>query len=101
MSAPSWDGRGDLWVADRDPARPRLLRFAAGTGEPQEVRVDGIDGARIEGLRMSSDGVRIALLLSQDGRTTLQVGRVVRQGSGGTTVSPSRNCVRQPRRWRM
>jgi hypothetical protein len=87
LSAPSWDGRGDLWVADRDPARPRLLRFAAGTGEPQEVRVDGIDGARIEGLRMSSDGVRIALLLSQDGRTTLQVGRVVRQGSGGTTVS--------------
>lgn len=30
LSAPSWDGRGDLWVADRDPARPRLLRLAEG-----------------------------------------------------------------------
>lgn len=27
LSSPSWDGRGDLWVADRDPAGPRLLRL--------------------------------------------------------------------------
>ncbi|MEV8566545.1 LpqB family beta-propeller domain-containing protein [Streptomyces sp. NPDC051322] len=87
LSAPSWDGRGDLWVADRDPDRPRLLRFAGGTGEPQEVMIDGLDGARIEGLRVSSDGVRIALLLSQNGHTVLKVGRVVRQGSGSTTVT--------------
>ncbi|WP_328538436.1 LpqB family beta-propeller domain-containing protein [Streptomyces sp. NBC_00344] len=88
LSAPSWDGRGDLWVADRDPGHPGLLRFAEGSGEPQKVTVDGLDGDRIEGLRMSSDGVRIALLLSRDGHTTLKVGRVVRQGSGdGPTVS--------------
>ncbi|GAB2932078.1 LpqB family beta-propeller domain-containing protein [Streptomyces sundarbansensis] len=85
LSPPSWDGRGDLWVADRDPAGPRLLRLAGGTGEPQEVRVPGLDGARIEELRMSADGVRIALLLTKDGRTTLNIGRVERRGS---TVSP-------------
>ncbi|MFD5202703.1 LpqB family beta-propeller domain-containing protein [Streptomyces sp. NPDC058375] len=81
LSPPSWDGRGDLWVADRDPAGPRLLRLAGGTGEPQEVRVPGLDGGRIEELRMSADGVRIALLLTKDGRTTLNIGRVERRGS--------------------
>ncbi|PVD04126.1 LpqB family beta-propeller domain-containing protein [Streptomyces sp. CS147] len=81
LSPPSWDGRGDLWVADRDPAGPRLMRLAGGTGEPQEVRVPGLDGARIEELRMSADGVRIALLLTKDGRTTLNIGRVERRGS--------------------
>ncbi len=85
LSPPSWDGRGDLWVADRDPARPRLLRLVGGTGEPQEVRVPGLDGARIEALRMSADGVRIALLLTKDGRTTLNIGRVER---GGPSAAP-------------
>ncbi|MFE2058935.1 LpqB family beta-propeller domain-containing protein [Streptomyces sp. NPDC059446] len=82
LSAPSWDGRGDLWVADRDPADPRLLRLVDGAGEPQEVSVPGLDGGRIEGLRMSADGVRIALQVSRDGHTTLSIGRVERHGSG-------------------
>ncbi|MFG3406141.1 LpqB family beta-propeller domain-containing protein [Streptomyces sp. NPDC048142] len=81
LSPPSWDGRGDLWVADRDPADSRLLRLTGGAGEPQEVRVPGRDGARIEELRMSADGVRIALLLTKDGHTTLKIGRVERRGS--------------------
>ncbi|MFH9267904.1 LpqB family beta-propeller domain-containing protein [Streptomyces sp. NPDC017546] len=81
LSSPSWDGRGDLWVADRDPAGSGLLRLAGGAGEAQQVRVPGLDGARIEELRMSADGVRIALLLRKDGRTTLNIGRVERRGS--------------------
>ncbi|MER6701823.1 LpqB family beta-propeller domain-containing protein [Streptomyces fimicarius] len=84
LSPPSWDGRGDLWVADRDPAGSRLLRLAGGAGDPQEVRVPGLDGARIEELRMSADGVRIALLLTKDGHTTLNIGRVERRGSSVT-----------------
>lgn len=82
LSTPSWDGRGDLWVADRDPADPRLLRLVGGAGEPQEVAVPGLDGGRIEGLRMSADGVRIALQVFKDGHTTLNIGRVERHGSG-------------------
>ncbi|MEI7034900.1 LpqB family beta-propeller domain-containing protein [Streptomyces pratensis] len=85
LSPPSWDGRGDLWVADRDPAGPRLLRLAGGAGEPLEVRVPDLNGSRIEHLRMSADGVRIALLLLKDGRTTLQIGRIER---GGTPEAP-------------
>ncbi|MGW2561630.1 LpqB family beta-propeller domain-containing protein [Streptomyces sp. NPDC001514] len=88
LSAPSWD-RSDLWVADRDPARPRLLRFAGGEGEAQEVKVDGLEGARIESLRVSADGVRIALLLSEDGKRSLKIGRIERHvdAEGVSTAS--------------
>ncbi|MET7859934.1 LpqB family beta-propeller domain-containing protein [Streptomyces sp. NPDC005318] len=79
LSAPSWDGRGDLWVADRDPDDSRLLRLAGGAGKPSEVTVPGLDGARLEALRLSADGVRIALLLTKDGHTTLKIGRIERQ----------------------
>ncbi|MFE7779141.1 LpqB family beta-propeller domain-containing protein [Streptomyces sp. NPDC057445] len=88
LSAPSWD-RNDLWVADRDPARPKLMRLAGGKGDPQTVEVDGLDGARIESLRVSADGVRIALLLSKDGRSSLKIGRIERHANaeGAVTVS--------------
>ncbi|MFJ1615593.1 LpqB family beta-propeller domain-containing protein [Streptomyces sp. NPDC088251] len=80
LSVPSWDGRGDLWVADRDPGNRRLLRLPGGTGKPQEVTVPSLDGGRIEALRMSADGVRIALLVSKDDHTTLKIGRIERRG---------------------
>lgn len=83
LTAPSWDSRGDLWVADRDPDNPRLLRLADGTGKPEEVTVPILDGSRITALRLSSDGVRIALLLTLGDTTTLQIGRIERQGPQG------------------
>ncbi|MEW2179164.1 LpqB family beta-propeller domain-containing protein [Streptomyces sp. NPDC005406] len=83
LTAPSWDSRGDLWVADRDPDNARLLRLAGGTGKPQEVTVPILDGSRITALRLSSDGVRIALLLTRGERTTLKIGRIERQGPQG------------------
>ncbi len=83
LSAPSWDGRNDLWVADRDPATPRLLLLRGGSGAPITVTTPWLtDGVRIEGLRLSEDGVRVALLLSKGGKTTLQIGRVERQSTG-------------------
>ncbi|MFF9867739.1 LpqB family beta-propeller domain-containing protein [Streptomyces sp. NPDC013953] len=83
LSAPTWDGRGDLWVADRDRARPRLLLVPGGSGQPLTVTAPWLaDGVRIEALRVSEDGVRMALLLEKDGRTTLHIGRVQRHGSG-------------------
>jgi two-component system sensor histidine kinase MtrB len=83
LSAPSWDGLGDLWVADRDPDRPRLLLLRGGRGEPQQVPVPGLSkGERIESLRVSSDGVRIALrILEPDGHHALELGRVERTGT--------------------
>ncbi|MFI6379156.1 LpqB family beta-propeller domain-containing protein [Streptomyces sp. NPDC050658] len=82
FSTPSWDGRGDLWVADRDPKRPRLLWLDQGAGEPTPVKIAGLDG-RIEAVRVSADGVRIALLVKKDGKTSLRVGRVERTGTKG------------------
>ncbi|MFJ3904033.1 LpqB family beta-propeller domain-containing protein [Streptomyces sp. NPDC090025] len=79
LSAPSWDGRGDLWVADRNPVKPRLWMVPGGQGERIEVSTPWLrDGARVESLRVSADGVRIALLVTKDHHTTLQIGRVER-----------------------
>ncbi len=81
LSAPSWDGAGDLWVADRDPANPRLLVLHSGVGQPIVVSVPGLEG-RVQSLRVASDGVRIALVVQQGAVSRLQLGRIVREDVG-------------------
>ncbi|MBW5485399.1 hypothetical protein GPJ59_26870 [Streptomyces bambusae] len=79
LTAPSWDARGDVWVADQDPAAPALWLVPGGTAKPVKVDVAGLDGGRITALRVSSDGVRIALLVTKDGgRKNLYIGRIER-----------------------
>nr|WP_107459710.1 LpqB family beta-propeller domain-containing protein [Streptomyces colonosanans] len=86
LTTPSWDGGGDLWVADRDPKQPRLLMLRNGAGKPIEVRTPKLDG-RIDAVRVAADGVRIALIVEQKGKTSLQIGRVEREsGAGGRPV---------------
>ncbi|MFJ9039109.1 LpqB family beta-propeller domain-containing protein [Streptomyces sp. NPDC102406] len=91
LSTPSWDGRGDLWVADRDPRNPRLLVFGQGLGDKmRQVSVEGLaDSVRIEAVKMSADGARAALLVREKGTTSLRIGRVERQsdGDGGIDYS--------------
>ncbi|GAA3814350.1 LpqB family beta-propeller domain-containing protein [Streptomyces chiangmaiensis] len=83
LTTPSWDGGGDLWVADRDPKRPRLVMLQQGAGEPVDVSTPGLDG-RIGAVRVAADGVRIALIVERGGKTSLQIGRVERdEGTGG------------------
>ncbi|WP_216591058.1 LpqB family beta-propeller domain-containing protein [Streptomyces brasiliscabiei] len=87
LTTPSWDGRGDLWVADRDPKKPRLLVLTDGMGEPLEVRTPNLDG-RIEAVRVAADGVRVALILEQEGKRALYIGRIERDADAeSTTVS--------------
>ncbi|GHE52344.1 LpqB family beta-propeller domain-containing protein [Streptomyces capitiformicae] len=87
LTTPSWDGRGDLWVADRDPRKPRLLVLEDGMGEPLEVRTPGLDG-RIEAVRVAADGVRVALIVEKDSERSLFIGRIERDADAdGTTVS--------------
>lgn len=87
LTTPSWDGRGDLWVADRNPEKPRLLVLADGMGEPLEVRTPHLDG-RIEAVRVAADGVRVALILENKGRRALYIGRIERDADAeSTTVS--------------
>lgn len=99
LTAPSWDGLGDLWVADRDPREPKLLRLRDGKGQPETVRVPGLGSGRIESLRMSADGTRIALLVAEGDRTTLQLGRVERRatddGASEITVAALRPAAPQ------
>jgi len=75
LSAPSWDGLNDLWVADRNPAVSRLYVLRDGTGAPRQVQVPKLAG-RIEALRVASDGVRIALVVKESGVKTLQLGLI-------------------------
>jgi len=94
LTPPSWDGRGNLWIADRDPDRPRLLHLARGTGKPQEVVVPSLGDGRIESLRVASDGIRIALVVKREGRTSLELGRVERTGGGPGNPPLSVNDLR-------
>ncbi|MFG2346492.1 LpqB family beta-propeller domain-containing protein [Streptomyces phaeochromogenes] len=83
LTTPSWDASGDLWVADRDPKSSKLLLLTKGAGEPLVVTTPGLEG-RIEAVRVAADGVRIALIVRKDDRTTLLMGRIERQnGSDG------------------
>ncbi|WP_329187731.1 LpqB family beta-propeller domain-containing protein [Streptomyces sp. NBC_01428] len=77
LTTPSWDARGDLWVADRDPKKPRLLLLNKGAGDPVVVQTPLVDG-RIEAVRVAADGVRIALIVEKDGKSSLQIGRIDR-----------------------
>ncbi|MGC0376918.1 hypothetical protein RKD28_004434 [Streptomyces sp. SAI-229] len=85
LTTPSWDARGGLWVADSDPADPRLYFLEEGAGEPVEVRTPELDG-RVRAVRVAADGVRIALVVEKGDRRSLVVGRIDR--SGGTDEQP-------------
>ncbi|MCX5533194.1 LpqB family beta-propeller domain-containing protein [Streptomyces sp. NBC_00006] len=91
FTTPSWDGNGDLWVADRDPKHRRLLMFGQGQADKvQKVRVEGLgDDATIETVKASADGARIGLLVSEKDTTSLWIGRVERHAdaNGDTEVS--------------
>lgn len=100
LTTPSWDGLGDLWIADRDPDDPRLLRLRGGQEEPEEVSVPSLSrDERIESLKISSDGMRIAMRVREaDGRSSLKLGRVEREGTRSNpriTVAAMRSVAPQ------
>ncbi|MFG2604222.1 LpqB family beta-propeller domain-containing protein [Streptomyces sp. NPDC048514] len=86
LTTPSWDARGDLWVADRDPHRPRLKVLEQGVAEPEDVAVPDLPG-RIKDARVAADGVRIALVVEKDGKQSLLIGRIQRDDGTGQGIS--------------
>ncbi|MEW2134049.1 LpqB family beta-propeller domain-containing protein [Streptomyces sp. NPDC005435] len=85
LTQPSWDARGDLWVADLNPAKPRLYVVKQGTGKPVAVTLPASHG-RITDVRVAADGVRVALVVaSKDDKQSLLIGRIERGDEEGGT----------------
>ncbi|MFF5189081.1 LpqB family beta-propeller domain-containing protein [Streptomyces sp. NPDC000345] len=82
LTTPTWDAQGDLWVADRNTADPRLLLLQKGGGQPVEVLTPRLDG-RINAVRVAADGVRIALVVDKDDKQSLLIGRIERSAGSG------------------
>ncbi|GGW35158.1 lipoprotein LpqB [Streptomyces lucensis JCM 4490] len=87
LATPGWDARGDLWVVDRNPDRPRLKVLEQGVSKPEDVAVPDLPG-RITDARVAADGVRIALVVEEkDGKQSLLLGRIQRDGGTGEGIS--------------
>lgn len=86
LATPSWDARGDLWVADRDPHRPRLFVLEQGADKPEPVAVADLSG-QIKDARVAADGARIALVVEKDGKQSLFIGRIQRDDGTGQGIS--------------
>jgi hypothetical protein len=86
LTKPSWDARGDLWVADRDPGNPSLYVLERGVAKAEKVAVPDLSG-RIKDARVAADGVRIALVVEKDGKQSLLIGRIEREDRMGEGVS--------------
>ncbi|WP_371518614.1 LpqB family beta-propeller domain-containing protein [Kitasatospora sp. NBC_01300] len=86
LASPSWDGRGDLWVVDRNPQGPRVVMVRGNRTYP--VAVEGLDGQTVQALKISSDGARAALVVKTAGvpSRSLYFGLVVH---GGTPEAPT------------
>ncbi|MFD4661563.1 LpqB family beta-propeller domain-containing protein [Kitasatospora sp. NPDC058444] len=87
FASPSWDGRGDLWVVDRNKQSPRVMMVRG--AKPYTVSVEGLTpGQTVHALKISSDGVRVALVVKSPGvaARSLVFGRVVH---GGTPQAPT------------
>ncbi|MGV9425360.1 LpqB family beta-propeller domain-containing protein [Streptomyces sp. NPDC003656] len=83
LTRPSWDARGDLWVADLNPAGPRLYVVDQDTGKPVTVALPKL-GGRITDVRVAADGVRVALVVaSKDDKQSLLIGRIERGDDAG------------------
>ncbi|MFF7993847.1 LpqB family beta-propeller domain-containing protein [Kitasatospora xanthocidica] len=86
FASPSWDGRGDLWVVDRNQQGQRVVMVRG--NKSYTVPVEGLAGQTVQALKISSDGVRVALVVKTPGVAirSLMFGLVVH---GGTPQAPT------------
>ena len=86
ISSPSWDETGTLWVVDSDPAASSQVMALTGDGANRiPVAVMGLPpGGSVEGLRVSEDGARIALIVGVGSQSKVEVGWVERSGTAAS-----------------
>ena len=80
----SWDSLGTLWTVSNDPTGQGIGAVSGVTGKVVPVTVEGLKG-RVTDAKVASDGARIALAVDDAGSISIQVGRVQRTTSGGTS----------------
>ncbi|MFI5533552.1 LpqB family beta-propeller domain-containing protein [Kitasatospora sp. NPDC051853] len=78
LASPSWDGWNNLWLVD--PAAPSGMVMVRGR-TPVPVQVGGLGSGKVQSLRISSDGTRIALVVKDGGKTALRLGLVLHTGT--------------------
>jgi hypothetical protein len=84
FSSPSWDRDKGLWVVDR--ADGSLWYLADGASNPQQVGVRVPDGGPVQGVRISRDGARAALLVGTGRQARLMIGAVRRVATSDPQV---------------
>ncbi len=85
----SFDQDGNLWVLDGDPEL-RVLRRIAPDGQVSVVAVTGFVSRQVERVRVSADGVRLAMVLDTVEGTQVYLGLVTGSGGKLTVGSPRR-----------
>ncbi|WP_370151914.1 LpqB family beta-propeller domain-containing protein [Streptacidiphilus sp. EB129] len=73
LGSPSWDSTGTLWMVDKGSGAGSVKALVGQMLLP--VAVEGLHG-QVTGVRVATDGARIALTVSSDGRSSVQIGRV-------------------------
>lgn len=84
LTAPSLDHTGWAWTADRvddDESTVTVARFGDEI-ETRTVEASWLDQRRVEALRVSPDGARVAIVVGDDDSNELYVAGVIRDGSG-------------------
>jgi hypothetical protein len=79
VAPPSWDRTGAVWVVDQASPVPDVTRVT--DNDARAVPARGLRGMRVQELRISPDGVRVAVLGTRaSGRPRVLIGLV--QGTG-------------------
>lgn len=87
LTAPAWDpaGAGAVWTVDSAPGQaPKIWRVPL-RGRPIAVSTP-LGKAEVRVLRLSRDGVRVAVIVLRGGTPTVEVGVVIRRGSTARIV---------------
>ncbi|HEU5156252.1 MAG TPA: LpqB family beta-propeller domain-containing protein [Streptosporangiaceae bacterium] len=83
---PSWDRLGALWMVENHRGGSRLWVKEQGR-TPIPIRLWDLRGQRLKALRVARDGVRVAVIVEMNGNEQIQMGRIVREPAGVTSVS--------------
>jgi len=84
LLAPSYDSSSWVWTGEAGSEGPLQAHRAAGSSSAQ-FRVDWLRGMALRGLRVSTDGTRLAVVAQKDGASQLFIAGIKRDEDGRPT----------------